>query len=231
MRGTFSYNGDVFPMPPGWDRLPVEEWFARIEHLRQQLTRTTDPGGVLLREEGFTSGHHFEAFRRWSQTIRTTNLEPVAGVSCEQWAQIAAALVHGAQIDLVLASCGVDRPTWRVVDAEWHARMRSDRTRTIASIYGAAIDGKPAPTPVPFERYCEVEVALACACEQGEDAAQVLQTFAITGVEWSEVSMFWRTKMAQDALAYDQLRTEYHAKYRARYSSSDMDEAKTVPKP
>ena len=77
---TFRWNGEVYPMPPGWDGLSVEDWFCQLERVRDHLMHVDeedlepiysngsylDPEEVLLiRVYGFRSGGHWEVFRNW----------------------------------------------------------------------------------------------------------------------------------------------------------------------
>jgi hypothetical protein len=34
---TFQYNGDTYPMPEGWHGLSVEDWFYKLESLRDKV--------------------------------------------------------------------------------------------------------------------------------------------------------------------------------------------------
>lgn len=287
---TFRYDGDDYPIPPGWESLSVDDWFFKLETLRDRLMHADeerlqpmtndegeplDPEEVILILEGFVSGGHFEKFRTWGTHTwgrklgeDPTNLEfrlgsiarekimankagamsgtggalsPVEGVSCEQWAQLNAALASGGggNFDQLLAGAGMDRPKWDRVNAEWLARMTTDTSMAIANVYGAAfagggygqfsaqaghaaqagVGGDLSNEPVSFERYCEIEAAMGCASDRGEDVNQLLGQFGISAMEWGQIGMFWSKKMMQDAMGYHRLYTEYHAKYKARYSA------------
>ena len=284
---TFHYDGDTLPLPPGWDGLSVEDWFFKLESLRDRMMHADDealepmtnedgdpldPEEVILVLEGFKSGGHYEKFRNWGvgtwarklgedptnlefrmsgiarEKIMANkagamsgaggDLEPIEGVSCEQWAQINAGIAMGGVMDQLLASAGIDRPKWDRINAEWLARMTNDRTMAISTVYGAAfagggnsqfsghaahaaqvgVGGDLSNEPMPFERYCEIEAAMACAHERGEDVNQLLAQFGLKAAEWGMVGMFWSKKIQQDALGYHARYTEYSARYRAQYS-------------
>lgn len=286
---TFHHDGRNYPIPPGWENLAMEDWFFKLESLRDRLMNADkeqlepmtdadgeplDPEETILLLEGFDSGGHYEKFRNWgAQTwarkvgSNPTDLEfkmtgiarekimankanamsgaggavaPVEGVTVEQWAQLNAALASGggADFDQLLAGAGMDRPKWDRVSAEWMARMSTDTTMTIANVYGAAfagggygqfsaaaghaatvgVGGDLSAEPMPFERYCEIEAAMGCAGERGEDVTHLLSQFGITPMEWGQVGMFWSKKMQQSMQHYYELYTEFSAKYRAQYS-------------
>ena len=79
---TFQWDGDVYPMPPGgWETLSVEEWFYKLESVRDHVMRAdeepnlpamADEDGdpldpeevVLITQYGFkTGGPNFERTR------------------------------------------------------------------------------------------------------------------------------------------------------------------------
>jgi hypothetical protein len=285
---TFQYDGDTLPLPPGWEGLSVEDWFFKLETLRDRIMHADeetlqpmtnedgdrlDPEEIVLVLEGFQSGGHYEKFRNWGvgtwarklgqdptnlefkmggiarEKIMANQanamsgaggaLEPIEGVSCEQWAHINAGIaMGGGDLDKLLAQAGMDRPKWDRVNAEWLARMTTDRTMAISTVYGNAFSGSGhgqftsqaghaaavgvggdlSNEPMPFERYCEIEAAMACAAERGEDVNELLARFGLKAAEWGQLGMFWSKKMQQDALGYHALYTEYSAKYRAQYS-------------
>ena len=78
---TFHWQGDTYPMPDGWSGLSIEDWFYRLETVRDDLMhademdlpRMQDEDGddldpeevVLISKYGFRSGGHWEAFRNW----------------------------------------------------------------------------------------------------------------------------------------------------------------------
>lgn len=77
-------------------------------------------------------------------------LEPVHGVSLEQWARAAAALsrlsahAEPAEVDAALAPHRLDRARYAAVDSAWQDRMRRDPTLTIAARFGAAFEAEQA---------------------------------------------------------------------------------------
>jgi len=288
---TFTtYDGDTLPMPPGWEGLSVEDWFFKLETLRDRLMHAEDenlqpmndddgnaldPEEIILKLEGFNSGGHYEKFRTWgvgtwarklgadptnlefkmsgiarekilankatSMSGAGGALEPVEGITCEQWAHINAALANGggAGFEGLLAKAGMDRPKWDRVNAEWLARMSTDTSMAIATVYGAAfsggsgqgqfakwadhaakvgVGGDLSDEPIPFERYCEIEAAMGCASDRGEDVNGVLAQFGMNAVDWGALGAFWSKKMQQDAMGYHKLYTEYSARYKAQYS-------------
>ena len=76
----FQWNGNVYPMPQGWDGLSIEDWFYQLEIVRDRLMHADeehlqpiyddrrnplDPEEVLLiRVFGFRDGGHWVALAR-----------------------------------------------------------------------------------------------------------------------------------------------------------------------
>jgi hypothetical protein len=165
-------------------------------------------------------------------------LDPVEGVSVEQWAQIQAKLVGGGDIDQLIAQAGMDRPKWDRVSAEWMARMQTDTTHTISTAYGNAfagaaqgqygaqaaratavgVGGDLGAEPISFERFVEITTAQGAGAQRGYDASAVLAHFGMTVVDWSNVGMFWSKRIQQDPMKYHQLMTEYREFYEAKYA-------------
>lgn len=73
-------------------------------------------------------------------------LEPVQGVSLEQWAGASATLSrlgHAASpddVDAALAVHGLRKADFDAADAVWQDRMRRDRSQTIAARFSAALE-------------------------------------------------------------------------------------------
>lgn len=164
-------------------------------------------------------------------------LDPVEGVSVEQWAQVQAALAGGGDIEQLIAGAGMDRAKWDRVSNEWNARMASDHTATIATVYGNAFSGAGqgqfaaqaghaaavgaggdlGQEPIPFEQWVEIQVAMGAAADRGEDATAVLGNFGMSPLDWSNVGAFWNKRFAQEgpayAAKYDELMKKFNAKY------------------
>ena len=287
---TFEWDGDTYPLPEGWSGLSMDDWFLKLESVRDQLMHADevdlepmvdedgdelDPEEVLLiKEYGFRSGGHWEAFRSWGvmrwadesgenpgdlefrmssiareklmaqkadamrgQGRQGGALDPVEGVSVEQWAGIQAAVAGGSDVDALIAQAGIDRARWDRVSQEWTARMSTDTTATIPTVYGnafagaqqgqygaqaahaaaAGVAGDLSDEPVPFERFVEIQEAMGAAADAGQDPNALLASFGISALDWSNIGMFWNKKLAQEATKYHALFTEYSAKYSAKY--------------
>lgn len=286
----FQWNGNVYPMPEGWSGLEIDEWFYRLESVRDRLMNADeedlepihdedgnqlDPEEVLLiRVFGFRDGGHWEAFRGWGVSSWAANmrqdptdlefrlggvarerimrekagamtgqgggggLDPVEGVTMEQWAHVQAALAGGGDIDLLIAGAGMDRPKWDRVSAVWMQRMTTDTSGAIATAYGNAfagasqgqygaqaahaaavgVGGDLGGEPIPFERFVEIQEAMGVWTSQGHDANAVLAHFGMSALDWSNAGMFWSKRIQQEAMKYHELYTRFSDFYRAKYS-------------
>ena len=163
-----------------------------------------------------------------------TLLEPVNGVSVEQWAAAAAEMTTmdpattPAQMAEMLGKHGLDRATYDAAQEGWMAKMQGDTTGVISQKYADAfgasqgIDKNVEPCTIDY--YVEIMVAQEAWAQQGMDiAAQLQATFGITVTDYSNHSQYWATKMATDQETirkYDELRD----KFLQKYSGAGMDD-------
>jgi len=287
----FQWDGDLYPMPRGWDGLSPEDWFYQLETVRDRIMHADqenlepiydqdgdplDPEEVLLiRVFGFRDGGHWEAFRAWgvatwaaqlrqdptdlefrlggiarermmreqagammNQPGGGGGLDPVEGVTLEQWANVQAAVAGGSDLDQLIARVGVDRPRWDRVSAVWMQRLSTDTSGVVATAYGNAfagasqgqfgaqaaqaaavgIGGDLGPEPIPFERYVEIEQAMGAYASRGYDANAVLAHFGLSVLDWSNAGMYWSKRMQQEATRYYELYMHYSDLYRTKYA-------------
>lgn len=206
-----------------------------IEQLKMNAHMDFHRGQMQQRAQGELSGE----------------LQPVEGISLEQWAQAQAQVASGGDVNQICAGLGIDRPHWDRVSAEWNARMSRDTTATIATAYGQAFSsagqgqygahaaagaaamapggdvGSEAQAPIPFERYVEIEQAQNALVTQGHDPASVLQRFGMTPLDWSNVSAWWSQYMSRNMMLNGQeLYHRYNhlqAHYAAQYGTPSAD--------
>jgi len=160
-------------------------------------------------------------------------LDPVEGVTLEQWASVNARLASNVPKEEAIKDIGGDMPKWDRVNEEWLTRMRNDTTFTISQKYAAAFNmnasgnlGSGAQVsstgasatgePFPFEKYVEVMVAQDVLGKMGRDAQDVLKDFGLTVADYSNISSYWSGKMMSDfslASRMMQLDAEFRHKY------------------
>lgn len=163
-------------------------------------------------------------------------LEPVEGVTLEDWAAANAKLTSGTTTDEICKLLGIDAPRWDRVNQEWLTRMKNDTSFTISTKYAAAFNqsasgnlGKGAASAgesISFEKYIEAMVAQDVLGKQGRDAQDVLKDFGMTVADYSNVSSYWSGKMMSDfslAMKMQTLMNEYKAKYESMKTDSHSD--------
>ena len=169
-------------------------------------------------------------------------LQPVEGVSVDQWATAAATMAQlgnatPQQVSQALAKIGITKEQYDKANAGWQAKMQGDTTFVIATKYGEAFQkvqqGVAAQTglaggnggePCSFEKFVEVMVAQGCWAEQGIDvASQLKTTFNITIPEYSRWSAYWSPKMSMD-VKYSRDFTKLEAQYKAKYKGAGLDD-------
>jgi hypothetical protein len=182
------------------------------------------------------------------------DLAPFEGVSLQEWAGAQAKVASGGDVDAIIAEMGIDRAKWDRVSAEWNARMSRDTTVTIATEYGKAFSGAAqgmyggaaaagaaamtpggdvdeASAPIPFEQWIEIEVAQSAGVEQGRDANDILASFGMNALAWSNASAWWSVYFNRHAMEdgqallhrYNELREQFEAQYKAGGADEDLD--------
>ena len=178
-----------------------------------------------------------EQFRQQQQAAAVSDpklLEPVAGVTLEQYAKASAAcakLGTGAtpqQVAETLAKFGLDRASFDTASAGWTAKMQADTSFVITTKFGeyfSAAQGVSAdgPEPCTFEQYVEVLTAQTCWAEQGIDiASQMKKTFGIDLATYGAWGQYWSPKMQTQA--YYRKFNELEPQFKAKYAGAKMDD-------
>jgi len=200
---------------------------GEIMHVKMKATQDYMMGGMQQQLGGALKGE----------------VEPVEGVTLDQWAQGQVKLVSGGSLDDVLRGLGIDKAKWDRVSAEWNARMSRDTTMAIATAYGNAFTkassgsgaqfGEAAQRPgqgtlpMTLEKYVEITEAQNAAAAQGKDASQILNSFGLSILDWSNVSSWFSAYINDNALKNDaKIFNEYNAlsaKYKAKYAVASAD--------
>lgn len=180
-------------------------------------------------------------------------LAPYEGVSLQVWAQAQAALAGGTDVNVILSKLGMDRAKWDLVSNEWMARMSRDTTATVATEYGKAFStsgqgmfsgaaaagvagmGNPGAAdtqgpPITLEQWVEILEAQSAAAQQGRDANQVLQSYGMNALAWSNASAWWSTHFSQNAMKnngelhrrFSQLQEHYQRQFAAPSADGDL---------
>ncbi|MBK6693376.1 MAG: hypothetical protein IPG50_14380 [Myxococcales bacterium] len=176
-------------------------------------------------------------------------LNPVEGISLEQWAGINAAIAQGANAEDMLKGQGIDMPRWDKARAEWEARMSRDTTFTVAQIYGdafqAASKGKYSEyakeataaraanrelnmqPPMTLEQYWEILYEQAYGAKQGKDPVEVLKSCSLSVVDWCDLSAFMGYHIHRTAVQnhkqFNEMQKRVEAKFEAKYPGVKAD--------
>jgi hypothetical protein len=199
---------------------------GEIMHVKMKATQDYMMGGMNNKLQGELKGE----------------IEPVEGISLDQWASVMVKIVSGGNLDQILGGMGIDKAKWDRVSAEWNARMSRDTTATIATAYGKAFtssssnEGKfgaasktpgQGAFPIPFEQYVEIMEAQNGGVAQGKDASQILQGFGLSILDWSNLGAWFSAYINDNALKNNnKVLNEYNAyqaKYAAKYKSGSAD--------
>jgi hypothetical protein len=199
---------------------------GEIMHVKMKATQDYMMGGMNNKLQGELKGE----------------IEPVEGISLDQWASSMVKIVSGGTLPQILGNLGIDQAKWDRVSAEWNARMARDTTATIATAYGKAFtnsssnEGKfgaasknpgQGDFPIPFEQYVEVMEAQNAGVAQGKDASQILQGFGLSILDWSNLGAWFSAYINDNALKNNsKVLNEYNAyqaKYAEKYKSGSAD--------
>jgi hypothetical protein len=167
-------------------------------------------------------------------------LEPVEGVTLDQYGHGCAWLTRGATKDDVIKALGIDMPKWDRIETEWKARMAADKSFSVTMAFSNAYTAAPPiptgsatveksdidPSKFPFDKYIEAMVAQDVLGKQGRDAQDVLKDFGLSVADYSNVSAFYSQKMMTDfslAMQMQNLMNQYKAKYESMKSDSHSD--------
>ena len=159
-------------------------------------------------------------------------LDPVEGVSVEQWAEVNAKLASGTAAEEAIKDYGMDMPKWDRVNNEWTTRMSNDTSFVISQKYAAAFNSTATGNlgsgagidaqSIPFEKFVESMVAQDVLGKQGRDAQDVLKDFGMTVADYSNVSSYWTGKMMSDFSLAAQMAT-LDAQFRQKYEAMKGD--------
>lgn len=175
-------------------------------------------------------------------------LDPIQGVTMEDWAGANAKIASGTGLPEILKVLGIEKPVWDTVSAEWMARMSRDTTFAISTVYGQAFTnpniGKFAPkaggakaaapkssgaaTKVmnDFELYVKVMTHQNVGASQGLDAQGILAKYGLTVVDWSNIGAHWSAKLMSDftlATKMGDLMNKYTAEFSKPGAGDDIE--------
>jgi hypothetical protein len=275
-RASFDFDNDVeryfeaqFRIEQAWEDEPkraslfeqfgirnVQHWyqvkatFERWSESPAARRKYATPGDLTQVQMNCTQKVAMEVMGFGNQQAALgADLEPVEGVSLEQWAKAQAKIASGADYAPLVAEIGIDKATWDRVSAEWNARMSRDTSFTITMEYSKHFQsagvgqfaaaaaasatgqvGTEAEAPITLERYVEIEVAQNRGVSQGRDAATILKSFGMSPMEWGQVGGWWSVFISQNAMKnngelhqrYTRLQAEYDAKYKSASADDDI---------
>ncbi len=164
-------------------------------------------------------------------------LEPVDGVSVDQWAEAAAGMTKlppdatPDDVNQYLLGFGMDRARWDTVNTEWTARMSQDSTMVISTKYseaftssmGVATEAQGGGEPCTWEQFVEVMVAQEAWSNSGMDVnAQLQAVFGLDAATYGAWSGYWSPKMSTDIALINQM-DSLRDKYLQKYAGADLD--------
>lgn len=142
----------------------------------------------------------------------TGALEPIAGISLEYYAELAAKMADcNGDLEVcarIAGENGVDRPTWQAAMDGWNARMNDPVTAgevalAYMPLYQAALAtfGGPRATAT-LDEYAEMLCMINTELKEGDvrpvPFEPMYERFGINPPKWSQISTDWVEKIASD---------------------------------
>jgi hypothetical protein len=132
-------------------------------------------------------------------------LEPIAGISLERYAELAAKMKDcGGDLEVcarIAGENGVDRATWEAAMNGWNARMYDPQTAGAVAmaympLYQDALKKYGGP---PAEASLEDYVKMTAMINTGDRSLdRMYAAFGIDAVKWSQISTHWVGKITAD---------------------------------
>jgi hypothetical protein len=161
-------------------------------------------------------------------------LEPVAGITLERYAELAAKMANcGGDLEVcaqIAADNGVDRATWEAAMNGWNARMADPSNAgqvalAYMPLYQAALAqfGGP-PATATLEEYIEMSSMINSEIRnefrpERTDFDAMYAKFGIDAPKWSQISTYWVDALIKDP----QLAKQYNDACVARIAVLDAE--------
>jgi hypothetical protein len=131
-------------------------------------------------------------------------MEPIQGISLEQYAELCAAMRDtGTDVDqqvAIAAHRGYSQEAWLAAQTGWTQRMADPATAgTVAvafmPLYQAALAKMGPAKTATLEEYAEMSAMV----QMGIPFETMYAKFGITGAEWSQISTAWVDALTKDS--------------------------------
>jgi hypothetical protein len=174
------------------------------------------------------------------------NLEPIHGISFEDYAQMAIKIASGASVESVCEAMGIEVSIWDEVNTLWPQRMQEDSSFELVMLYGnyfaagvtnpklvnlgtnISAEGKRNLERIKNDRYFYEELcgARTAAYNYGLDGAQwILDNFGISLGDFQSVAMQHMAKRSNgsedimETKAYIEYQQEKQKEYEAKFAA------------
>ena len=162
------------------------------------------------------------------------SLDPIAGISLERYAELAAKMAScGGDLEVcarIAEENGVDRPSWEAAMNGWNQRMAdpADRGQVALAympLYQAALAlyGGP-PATATLEEYIEMSAMINSDIHDDRrpdrtDFDRMYAKFGIDAPKWSQISTFWVDRLIKDT----ELSVKFSDAANARMAELDVE--------
>lgn len=177
------------------------------------------PSFPLFEDYDFTHDYRTEKQKetehlaRKEEEARSMMLQPVEGISLEQWAVLCAWRLYGESMPDLLDKKGIKKEAWMKADRVWNERMSQDKEFHLVHayaiyFYGAGIGryreagrdlsqamanntklmGTP---PVPEKQWIEITKAIQKGTATGEQPDSIIKAKKLNPYDWYVISNWW----------------------------------------
>ncbi|WP_005038435.1 hypothetical protein [Holophaga foetida] len=161
-------------------------------------------------------------------------LEPIEGVSIQDYGRIVARMVAGQDLAVLLRESGMDQAKYDRVSEAWNQRMAVDTTFTLTGEYGKAFMpasneacGTTETPAFSWEEYIEATEAMSAATSAGVDPQAVLKQLGMSLSDYVNAGQHWGEWFNQNAIRNPAILEEHTTlseKYRAKYALAKNDQ-------
>ena len=210
----------------------VEATFERFMYSPAAQAKYGSPADIIQIKMNATTNLLEKQIQQRGEGELAHLLEPIEGISLEQWAISQAKIAQGAELSGILKELQIDETKWSSVNQGWTDRMANDSTFTISAEYskyffgagqgqhgaaGQSISKAMAPDvelggepPISFEKWVEMSQAMAVGVEKGKDPNEILAMYGMNPADWATVGVWWGQKFNANAMKNDM---ELYKKY------------------
>lgn len=189
------------------------------------------PCGCLSGDLPYRSTNWVDVATPLGSACAVSNLESIAGVSLERYAELAAEISQTQDPEeqaRIVEGLGVPRQSWEAAKQGWTARMQdmNDMGQIASrymSLYQQALNSKQGTVEVSFEDWAAMEAAIQVFGIQG-----MLGHYGIDQGTWTQIAGHWTQQLSMDPMRYGVQRNNIQQQEVARLQAGGAPKAVNI---